>query len=62
MANIYGGCPYIGTRAGAGQDNLPVGTMQERTDFGNAGYGGAGREAEGQRARIDTHIGPCPTA
>ena len=41
VANLPANTRLLPQGAGSGQDALPAGTIQARTDFGKAGYGGA---------------------
>ncbi|MEB6335834.1 kinase inhibitor [Serratia rhizosphaerae] len=50
VANIPADVNELPTGAGSGQPGLPAGAIQTRTDFGQAGYGGAA-PPQGERHR-----------
>ncbi|WP_074012741.1 kinase inhibitor [Candidatus Sodalis sp. SoCistrobi] len=56
VANIPADVRMLPQGAGSGQDNLPAGAVQGRTDFGSAGYGGAAPpQGETHRYQFTVH-------
>ncbi|MBT9433401.1 kinase inhibitor [Candidatus Sodalis endolongispinus] len=56
VANIPAEVRMLPQVAGSGQDNLPAGAVQGRTDFGSAGYGGAAApQGETHRYQFTVH-------